>query len=57
MTLTETYATDRGELAYIALRAIEEHLAKCNLGITEGFEDGVHSAIWDALAYAEVIKK
>ena len=56
MTLQETFspATEKGELAYIAIRAIEEHLRNHGYRLSFGADDGIHEALWDALGYVEV---
>ena len=46
---------DRGDLAHQALIAIEEHLKKQGLKIADGYEDGIHEALWEAFGYIEVV--
>ena len=54
MTLTDTYSIDRGDLAYVALQAIEKHLDNAGYKLSNGSDDGIHEALWKALGYVEV---
>ena len=56
MTLVETFNAqiEKGELAYIALGAIEAHLKEHGYKLGLGAEDGIHEALWQALGYVEV---
>lgn len=54
MTLNETFRIDKGDLAYVALRAIEEHLDQSGYKLGLGADDGIHEALWEALGYVEV---
>ena len=54
MTLNETFSIDKGDLAYVALRAIEEHLEQSGFKLGFGADDGIHEALWEALGYVEV---
>ena len=54
MTLNETFSIDKGDLAYIALTAIETHLKDNGYKLGLGSDDGIHEALWDALGYVEV---
>ena len=54
MTLNETFSIDKGDLAYIALTAIEAHLKDNGYKLGFGSDDGIHEALWDALGYVEV---
>lgn len=56
MTLEETHnpKTDKRELAWVALTAIETHLRDHGYKLGFGADDGIHEALWDALGYVEV---
>lgn len=54
MTLNETFSFDKGDLAFVALRAIEEHLDSKGFKLGLGADDGIHEALWEALGYVEV---
>ena len=56
MTLTETFnaSIEKGELAYVALQAIESHLKEHGYKLGLGADDGIHEALWEALGYVEV---
>ena len=54
MTLTETFSVDKGDLAWVALKAIEDHLKQHDLRLGLGSDDGIHEALWEALGYVEV---
>ena len=54
MILNETFSFDKGDLAFVALRAIEEHLDSKGFKLGLGADDGIHEALWEALGYVEV---
>lgn len=56
MTLNETHiaAFERGEVAYAALNFLETYFKDRQWKISEGFDDGIHEALWDVLGYIEV---
>ena len=56
MTLNDTHhpEADKGQLAYVALNAIEAHLRDHGFKLGFGYEDGIHEALWEALSYVEV---
>lgn len=56
MTLEETHnpMTDKRELAWIALTAIETHLRDHGYKLGDGAEDGIHKTLWDVLGNIEV---
>ena len=54
MTLNQTFRIDKGDLAYVALRAIEEHLDRSGYKLGLGSDDGIHEALWEALGYVEI---
>lgn len=56
MTLADTNhpQADKGQLAYVALEAIESHLKEHGFKLGFGADDGIHEALWEALGYVEV---
>ena len=54
MTINETHSIDKGEVAYAALQFIETYFTDRNYKLSEGYEDGIHEALWDALSYVEL---
>lgn len=54
MTINETN-NDKGFLAYLALQALENHLAAQDLKLDPDSSDAIHEALWDALGTAEVV--
>ena len=50
MTITDTQGVvDKGDLAYAALKGIEEMLGDKNLKLGEHSDNAVYDAIWDRL--------
>ena len=54
MTLADTN-NDKGFLAYLALQALETHLAAQGLKFDTDSDDIIHEALWDALSATEVV--
>ena len=54
MTINDTNSFDKGELAYVAIQAIESFVAERGYKLGFGSDDGIHEAIWDALGYVEI---
>ena len=54
MTLNDTHMFDKGDLAYVALTAIETHLKDNGYKLGLGSDDGIHEALWKALGNVEV---
>lgn len=54
MTINETN-NDKGFLAYLALQALENHLAAQDLKLDPDSCDAIHEALWDVLGTAEVV--
>ena len=54
MTINDTNSFDKGELAYVALQAIEQFVGDRGYKLGFGSDDGIHEAIWDALGYVEI---
>ena len=54
MTISETCTIDRGDLAYVAIQAIERHLDNAGYKLGFGSDDGIHEALWEALGYVEI---
>ena len=54
MTLNETN-NDKGFLAYLALQALEDHLASQDLKFDAISNDAIHEALWDALGSTQVV--
>ena len=54
MTITETLRVDKGELAYAAIRAIEQLLADRELKLDDDSDDALHEVIWDQLGHITV---
>ena len=59
MTITQALSTaSKGDLAYVALRAIEQHLEEgSHLHFAGDSDAGIYDALWEALSYAEVSSK
>lgn len=56
MTLAETHLPDfdKGEIAYAMLQFLETYIKDRDHKIKEGFEDGIHEALWESLEYLQV---
>ena len=54
MTLNETN-NDKGLMAYLALQALETHLAAQGLKFDTDSDDIIHEALWDALSATQVV--
>ena len=54
MTLAETN-NDKGFLAFLALQALEDHLAKQHRKLDHRSESIVHEALWDALDRVQIV--
>ena len=54
MQLNDTHMFDKGDLAYVALNAIEEFVRDKGYRLGLGSDDGIHEALWEALGYVEV---
>ena len=54
MTLSETN-NDKGFLAYLALQALEAHMAAQGLRFDSDSNDAIHEALWDALGSTQVV--
>ena len=54
MQLNDTHMFDKGDLAYVALNAIEEFVRDKGYKLGLGSDDGIHQALWEALGYVEV---
>ena len=54
MTLAETN-NDKGFLAFLALQALEDHLAKQDRKFDHYSESIVHEAIWDVLDRVQIV--
>ena len=54
MTLNEAN-TDKGFLAFLALQALETHLAAQDLKFDMDSSDIIHEALWDALSATQVV--
>ena len=49
MQLNDTHMFDKGDLAYVALNAIEEFVRNKGYKLGLGSDDGIHEALWEAL--------
>jgi hypothetical protein len=54
MTLADTN-NDKGHLAFLALQALETHMAAQGLKFDSDSSDIIHEALWDALGATEVV--
>ena len=54
MTLNEAN-NDKGFLAYLALQALETHMAAQGLRFDSDSNDAIHEALWDALDTTQVV--
>ena len=54
MTINETN-NDKGFMAYLALQALEAHLAAQGLKFDTDSDDIIHEALWDALGSTQVV--
>ena len=54
MTLNETN-NDKGLMAFLALQALETHLAAQGLKFDTDSDDIIHEALWDALGTTQVV--
>jgi hypothetical protein len=54
MTFNDTLVLEKGDVAYVAIQAIEAHLKELGFQLADDSDCAINDALWDALAHITV---